>query len=233
MNAYNAAISALPMPHRIAALPVSAKGYPVPWFVAKVDGAYDFRVVAPNKLRDAVRWHKCWICGQMLGKFQAVVVGPMCVVNRVSAEPGSHRDCAVYAATACPFLNNPRMRRRVDGLPDDAINPAGVMLARNPGATAVWVTQAPVSPFKAGDGVLFRFKEPSEVLWFAEGRTATRQEIVDSISSGLPELVKLAEREGAAAMVALHRAITVAAQYLPRAAPGDVVSLSALAELAA
>jgi len=44
-----------------------------------------------------VRHKRCWLCGQPLGKFMCFVVGPMCAINKTSAEPPSHRDCALYA----------------------------------------------------------------------------------------------------------------------------------------
>ena len=38
-----------PMPSRIAALPVDERGYPVPWFVAWIDGKPEFRCADPAK----------------------------------------------------------------------------------------------------------------------------------------------------------------------------------------
>jgi hypothetical protein len=83
------------------------RGYPVPWFVAWVNGHADFRVIDSPKLPLAVRNSLCWICGQpLLGK-RAYLIGPMCAVNRVSAEPPSHVRCAEWSARACPFLTRP------------------------------------------------------------------------------------------------------------------------------
>ena len=53
-------------PARIARLPVH-KGYPVPWFVAWIDGVPDFRVADGRKLWEAVRHSRCWVCGDKLG----------------------------------------------------------------------------------------------------------------------------------------------------------------------
>jgi hypothetical protein len=216
---YNAAVQRVPMPDRISALPVSEAGFPVPWFVHWADGVPDFRVVGAGKLVEANNKRKCWVCGQPLGKFMATILGPMCVVNRTISEPPSHRECAIFSALACPFLSNPRMRRREAGLPDEIVPAAGNGIKRNPGACAVWVTRE-FGPFKVpGGGVLFRVGDPHSVVWYAEGRAATREEVEASIASGLPILMEDAQAEGPAAVAALHLAVEKAMQYLPDAIP--------------
>ncbi|MET7713710.1 hypothetical protein [Streptomyces sp. NPDC005407] len=172
-------------PPRIARLPRNRAGYPVPWFVAWIDGAPDFRVVRADGIQDALRFRTCWLCGQPLGANAAFVIGPMCAVNRVSPEPPSHRDCADYAARACPFLTTPGMRRRDSRLPDHAAQPDGVMIARNPGVALVWVSRTwRLRP----DVGLFDVGQPVETRWYAHGRPATRAEVLASIDSGLPLL---------------------------------------------
>lgn len=128
-----------PIPERILALPVG-RGYPVPWFAAAVDGGYDFRVLRPGAVDRAVTYELCWVCGQPLGPWVTFVVGPMCAVNRTSAEPPAHRECAEWSARACPFLVRPHARRREHDLPADAQEPAGIMLRRNPGVALCWHT---------------------------------------------------------------------------------------------
>ena len=214
---YNEKIAAIPMPDRIRALPVSSKGFPVPWFVAWVDGEPDFRVIGSGKIKEAVEKRRCWVCGEPLGRYLAMTLGPMCAVNSTISEPPSHRECACYSAIACPFLANPRMRRREAGLPADAVQPAGDGIKRNPGAVAVWMTHG-YRPFRAPGGTLFTFDDPVEVLWFAEGRKASREEVIASIDSGLPLLRTTAESEGPEAIKALERAYSRALQYLPQAA---------------
>lgn len=214
---YNAAIRAVPMPDRIRWLPVSPEGYPVPWFVATIDGVPDFRVIERGRISLAVKHKRCWVCGQPLGRTVAFTLGPMCAINRTISEPPAHRNCSIYAALACPFLANPRMRRREANMPDGTQAAAGLGVKRNPGAVAVWLTRG-YRPFNAGDGVLFTFDSPSEVLWYAEGRRATRAEVEASISSGLPLLEAEAAREGPKAMAALRQATEYAMRYLPEAA---------------
>ena len=214
---YNAGIQAVPMPDRIKWLPVSGKGFPVPWFVAWIDGVPDFRVIERGRLAEAVKRKRCWICGKRLGATFAMTVGPMCAINRTISEPPSHRDCAVFSALACPFLANSRMRRREAGLPENAVSAAGNGIPRNPGAVGVWLTRG-FKTFKTDDGgTLFTFDDPTEVLWFAEGRTATRSEVEASVASGFPLLLAEAEREGPDAIDALVRMTMHAMQYLPAA----------------
>lgn len=202
-----------PMPHRIARLPV-ARGYPVPWFVHWFHrdgtafespdlpicaGDYpDFRVTDGRRMRMAVRQNRCWTCGDVMGKHLAFTVGPMCAINRTSGEPPSHRDCAVFASQACPFLSRPHMVRREAGLPE-GVTVRPDMLPRNPEVSMVWMTSS-YRVHQDAAGVLFMFGEPSEILFFCEGRKATREEVMRSIDSGLPELQKVAELEGGEAV---------------------------------
>lgn len=92
------------LPPRIAKLPTDERGYPVPYFVEWIDGKPDFRVMSSKNLARAVKYRRCWICGEELGRFLCFTIGPMCGVNRISSEPPSHYDCARFAVSACPFL---------------------------------------------------------------------------------------------------------------------------------
>jgi len=212
----NPSIALLDMPQRIRALPVDERGYPVPWFVARIDGRPEFRVADTSKLVAAVRQRLCWVCGQGLGRHLAFLLGPMCAVNRVSSEPPCHRECAVYSARACPFLARPHMERREGGLPEETSH-AGHMLTRNPGAVAVWLTRSRGVYGDGRGGVLFRVGPPEEVLWFAEGRPAIRAEVLASMETGLPLLLEAARQEGAAAVAELERLYEIARRLIPAA----------------
>lgn len=209
----------VPVPERIRMLPVDHRGYPVPWFVATIDGKPDFRVIRPGGVAEAIMQKKCWICGGPTGAFKAFVIGPMCAVNRTTAEPPSHRDCAVFAARACPFLARPHMKRREHNLPEGATEAAGMAIKRNPGVALVWVTKRftlrPVPGPDGGMGVLISVGDPTETLWYAHGRDATRAECLESIESGLPLLREVAEEDGPRALAALQRMTDDAMQHLP------------------
>lgn len=202
-------------PKRIAALPVNKAGYPIPWFVGYVDDEPDFRVIAPGKPQKAVVDHRCWICGQRIkGPTSAFVIGPMCAINRTSAEPPSHTECAIYAAKACPFLANPKKRRREGNKPPHMDMP-GVSIDRNPGVGLVWVTRR-WSIFDDGrGGMLFDIGQPIRAMWFAEGREATRAEVLASIDSGLPFLHEVAVDEGPSAVAMLEEQTQRAMRLVP------------------
>ncbi len=183
------------LPPRIRMLQIDERGFPVPWFVEWIDGKPEFRAADPRKLLRAIRERLCWICGGHLGSYMAFVVGPMCAINRISAEPPSHQDCAEFASRACPFLVMPKMIRREAGLPEEIQPLPGISLQRNPGVALIWTTKS-YEILREPNGYLFSMGNPSSLLWFAEGRPATREEIVESIESGLPLLREYATGEG-------------------------------------
>jgi hypothetical protein len=204
------------MPERVAMLPKDPKGRPVPWFVwwNEKTGEPDFRVIGPGKLVEAVMEHRCWICGQKLGRYQAFVIGPMCAINRISSEPPSHRECAIFAAQACPFLTTPKMHRNEKSLPPEYGQPAGQAILRNPGVALVWVTRD-YKRIRLDNGTLFEVGTPLETLWFAEGRTATRAEIIESIQTGLPTLMEIANEDGPMALMELGKRTQEAMSLIP------------------
>lgn len=191
-------LDTVPMPARIARLPRNAVGYPIPWFVATLDdGTQDFRIADQERHVNALRFQLCWICGGKTGANVAFTIGPMCAVNRISSEPPAHRDCAIYSAQVCPFLANPAMRRRPAPTPDGVVPAAGAPLLRNPGVALVWVTRSfkVVRPPMGNAGYLCEIGDPVETLWFAEGRKATRAEVMASIDTGLPALQEACQRD--------------------------------------
>jgi hypothetical protein len=201
------------MPDRMKLLKRDERGFPVPWFVHWENDKPDFRVISPGKLAMAYRNGRCWICGGQLGVHRVAVIGPMCVVNRTTSEPPSHRDCAEFAAKACPFLTKPRMRRNENDLPEHGCVP-GIHLDRNPGCVALYETRSLKT-----EGGLFKLGDPTRVDWWAEGRQATREEVLASIDSGYPILMDIATKhDGPEGVKELVRMRDVAMRYLPAAA---------------
>lgn len=209
MAMLNQRIKAILMPARMRRLRVSSQGYPVPWFVAWVDGEPEFRAIEPGRMSNAWIKKRCWLCGEQLGKYLSFVIGPMCMVNQINSEPPSHHDCAQYAVKACPFLAHPRMRRNEKDLPEHDGMP-GIAIARNPGVIVIWTTLS-YKPFRVDNGVLFKLGEPTSIEFWTEGREATRAEVLASIDSGLPALQEVAKLEGQLAidqlMVSYERAL--------------------------
>ena len=65
------------LPARMRTLPRDKHGRPVPWFVERVDGEFDFRVMSADHLRQAVRYRLRWVCGKPMSAWSAFVLGPM------------------------------------------------------------------------------------------------------------------------------------------------------------
>lgn len=204
------------LPARLRRLPLSAKGYPVPFFVAWIDGEPDFRIADPDKLKRCVRENRCWICGEPLGRYKAFVLGPMCTVNRIANEPPSHLDCARYAAQACPFLTRPRAQRRTANLTEDRSMPPGVAIMRNPGAVAVWITTS-WELMRAPGGFLFQIGDPHAVYWYANGAPASLDDVRESFESGVEILRATADAQTPAALAYVERQAAFARAYLPSA----------------
>jgi hypothetical protein len=228
-TALHAARPEIPMPAAVARLDTDKHGRPIPWFVAWIDGQPDFRIIRTNGVADALRYELCWVCGQSRGRHAAFVIGPMCAVNRITAEPPSHLPCAVYSARACPFLSTPTMHRRDRGLTEKgAIPAAGTTILRNPGVALVWSSRTwhtftvPTSAVKAGlaqPGSLIDVGEPTSWSWWAEGRPATHDEVDASIQSGMPLLMDQAVAQGTGAVAELARMAQAVLPLLPEPVP--------------
>lgn len=211
------------MPGSIGRLPVDGRGYPIPWFVDRkaplFNGNQDFRVMDGKHLKIAIREKRCWICGELIRTKESVfVAGPMCGVNRTSAEPPSHSFCAEWAVKACPFLAVPKRLRDERNLPANATQ-AGVGIKRNPGVAMLWATKAYTTWKPPSGGVLFDIGEPVPygVEWFCEGRQATRAEVMESIETGLPLLLEQAATGGALACFQLGQMTERFMAFVPAA----------------
>lgn len=214
MNALRPGLPQLPA--RMRRLAIDERGYPVPWFVAWVNGKPEFRVADSAKMLRARRFSYCWVCGSNAGKVRTFLIGPMCCVNRITSEPPCHVDCAEFAALACPFLILPKAQRRDANMPPGTSDPAGLMIERNPGVCCLWTT----SRFRlvdVGNGLLYRLGDPTRTAFYAEKRLASRAEVLASIDSGMPILRRLAEDDGIKAVVALESEYCKMLPLLPAA----------------
>jgi hypothetical protein len=178
------------MPAHMKGLPIDHRGYPVPYFVAWDDDKkiWEFRATDERKWVTAATQSRCWICGQHVGVHKTFVIGPMCGVNRNTAEPGSHAECALWAVKNCPFLVRPNMVRRED---EDLIaksHAKGIMITRNPEVTLLWCTKSWRVHLDMNNSPMIRLGDPETVSFWKEGRTATREEILTSIRTGLPAI---------------------------------------------
>jgi hypothetical protein len=203
------------MPKRISSLPVSEKGYPVPFFVSYFDGKPDFRIMDQAKMHRCVRDGLCWICGQKLGRHKAFSSGPLLAVSKLSAEPPSHVDCAVFAAQTCPFMLLPKSKRREANKPKEARVMGGdVIMERNPGATLVWITHS-YSIIDHGDDVFFQIGEPSNVAWYSEGKLASRSAAKDALDGSVDASIEKMMVDNPRQVANLKESALNADQYLP------------------
>jgi hypothetical protein len=208
-------------PMNIRRLPVEGRGFPVPWFLSwEGVGEPDFRFVHPHRAIHAHQLGLCWICGGKLGRIKTFAIGPMCAVNRVSAEPPSHPECATFAAEACPFLSRPLAKRAPPPNDWKAFDATpGIMIERNPGVTLLWgCLRYTVFRPDLDRGILFQIGPPERLRWMCEGRDAAREEVLESIRTGLPNLLEVAREDGPEGLEELRQATAAALKLVPRAA---------------
>ena len=216
-----AAVRSQAMPSRIRALPRDHLGRPIPWFVADLDdGRRDFRIADPDRRARALRDGLCWVCGQRLPRSQVFIIGPMCTINRITAEPPNHNECAEYSSTVCPFILRPQMTRRTSGLPDNLTPLPGNHVEGNPGGMVLWTTGqwSTFRPrFGMPGGVLVNIGEPTRVRWCTEGRPATRAEAAKLLIAGYARLQEEAglDPHPPSALEALGRQYARARALLP------------------
>lgn len=214
------------MPAHMKQLKRDSVGRPIPWFVPYIEGEPDFRFTDMEKIVTAITGQRCFVCGDRLNRVRhssnpkgTFVAGPMCLINRTSAEPPNHSDCAEWSSKACPFLTKPRKIRRTSDMPEDAIEPAGVMIERNPGVTALIESERwsyfTVPDGMGGKGILFTFDRITNVRWMSEGWAASTEQVLTSIETGLPALVEMAESETGG-----MRALSIKARSALRWMPG-------------
>lgn len=230
------------MPPRIAKLRRDARGYPVPAFVAWVHGADgkplpDFRAIKPGYVLRCIQERRCWICGQhLVEKRAAYVIGPMCMANRISAEPPSHEACARFAATECPFLNTPKRKRNPAGPLDLEAEAAPLKPgahSRNPGCAVVWTVALDGMGTFYTDIGLFKIGDPVRIEIYANGRKATIEESREALEAGLAILRKEAADEGPGAFASFADNATTARQLVERAYGADAIGAAEPAAAAA
>lgn len=204
MNAIGLRASLGKLPPRMRGLPVDHRGYPIPWFVARINGKPDFRVIDPLKFGDAIMWKRCWICGELLGRFKTFVFGPASAITRYSSEPPSHPDCARFAAQHCPFCANPSAQHRTKSLPTETVVNE-LVAPHNPGLFCCWTTQE-YECFKHGSNdILIKVNEPVQLDWYARGIKADRTEVLAILAQTAEELWALGD---AAHRISLEENIT-------------------------
>lgn len=98
----------VPVPETLALRPKDARGFPIPFVSAEVNGKHDFRVIDHEKWKFVVARKVCQMCGQPIVGDIWFIGGPSCMVNHFFFDPGMHEDCARYALQVCPYLALPK-----------------------------------------------------------------------------------------------------------------------------
>jgi hypothetical protein len=169
------------MPDLIAALERDHRGLPIAWFVRRpADGPIDFRVMDMDRHRQALQERRCWVCGEPLDKEMAFVGGPLSAAQRLYSDPPAHPECAEFSAKVCPFLAIPTAHRREANKPADLDYIPG-QVASNPEVVGILISDG-FEPI--GMGVI-RANPAIRILWYHEGREASRREIKAAIHAAL------------------------------------------------
>jgi hypothetical protein len=197
-----------PLPDYMKHLPVH-RGYPVPAFVHWMEnGEPEFRVLEPGFFIKAYRQQLCWVCGlPFTNRRRAFVIGPMCAINRISAELPCHTDCARFSAMGCPFLSKPTMVRRENALPDGISFQEG-HVEHNPTVALVYHTKNRFWIHDTSGGPLIEMDEPTHVEWYYAGKPANREQCMTALLVGMAQLRAEALAKGPREVVAMEDAIT-------------------------
>ena len=200
-------------PPALARRPRTFNGFPIPWFAANVDGQLDIRVASAERHQQALRERRCWVCGERW-KAPWFVIGPMCAVNRNTAEPPCCEACARFSVKYCPFLTKPAMRRNERDLPGGA-QWSETGLKRNPGGVVLWSSS--YLPYRIGTETLIRLGDPVAVEWFSKGAPIGRAEAQALVDAGAPALREVAEQGGPSEVAVLDYLLSDVRRFLPEA----------------
>ena len=171
-------------------------GFHVPYFVAwyrdkrhvdeREPGAVpSFPTIDKDREALCRRRSYCWICGKKLGAFKAFVVGPLAALQRISSEPPSHRECAVYAVQVCPFMvGGHDMREDPIHEGQDVIEE---MSPKNEQLNVIWIcrdyTLTPLDPSRGM--FIYQMGDPVGVLVYHRGQPATLAQTMERVRSAI------------------------------------------------
>lgn len=171
-------LSQIEMPSRLASLPKDERGFPIVGFATIINGKPDFRVVDEPKADAAFIRGDCALCMQPMGRFRALVGGPMSIKNGLFNDGPMHRECAEYALKVCPFLAAPKWAyakdlKSVDGVP---LEFTSMMAKERPPTFGLGITRDYLGYGYMPDGSrAIKVKSWEEVIWYQGGKAADVQ----------------------------------------------------------
>ena len=159
-----------PIPTRLQGFPLY-KGYLVHFTVwVSDDGTPDFRVVHEANRRECMIRKLCTLCGQTLEQPLVFIGSPKSVENRIFVDGPMHKECAVYAASVCPYLADANYQARSLESSEKKISKSGtssVYLACIPGRPdkmALYYTDGYLL-FQNQGGIYYHSHAPLKVDW--------------------------------------------------------------------
>lgn len=94
------------IPKELSHLKIDERGYPIPFFVPKINGKYEFRFADAKKQRLCIEQKLCAICGKkLIDNLYFFITGPVGYQNRVVTDSAMHRICAEYSLEVCPYMH--------------------------------------------------------------------------------------------------------------------------------
>lgn len=85
----------------------------------------------------------------------------------------------------------------------------------SPDLALVWVTRR-CSLVRTLGSDLFEIGEPEQTFWYIAGRNASRQEVMNWVQAGLPEMYEIARRQSETAVMELDTRVARAARVFPK-----------------
>jgi hypothetical protein len=148
-------------------------GWVVPYFATQLpDGTPEFRVVDEVKRKEAVFDRLCWICGVYVNEtgWISFIGGNRSISNRLFFDPGSHEECARYAAQVCPYLSgSKRIERALTEDRKQKIENAGWQVQHNnvvrPTRMGIYTCRNYQTVKMGGQTLILAGKRPSRIDW--------------------------------------------------------------------
>lgn len=103
------------IPPELSHLEVDERGYPIPYFVGKINGKFNFKYQDRKKRDSCIQFRWCSICGKRLDReFSYVVTGPKGLKNKVVSDAPMHLVCAEFSLLACPHIHFEKAERKAE-----------------------------------------------------------------------------------------------------------------------
>lgn len=101
------------IPPELSHLELDERGYPIPYFVGKINGKFNFKYQDRKKRDSCIQFRWCPICAKRLDKeFSYVITGPRGLKNKVVSDAPMHLLCAEFTLKTCPHIHFEKAERK-------------------------------------------------------------------------------------------------------------------------